>query len=1478
MLRRKRNLKIIRLKKIYSILISLIFIINLYSFQTNIKSSAESNNLEKNTKVSESILWRVGSGLEGEITTEIKIGDLNNDKIEDSILVGTENAIWLLNLETGSVIIKYYTKAEVSSISFIKDADRDGKKDVIFSTLSQKEPNIILLSSENGNIIWEFEPIAEVFTEYQGFQKRETKTWCISIIKNARGEENVLVSSWKFIYLLDGKTGSEIWKFKGNDDIWTCSGIADLNDDKNTDVIAGSQDGDVYFLDGITGKEIWHRDLTKSYKLRGHDSEEGNVIDLNVWNVLEIEDIDSDGLHDIVVTSENGYVYLLSGKNGKEIWKFKALELKKVEDEVGFDNFNFFNIKAQIVGDMDGDEKDDIVIYKRTTQSTSVSFMEDEGYEIQILSSNPKKNIENREILEITNTDDYVLDKVKYIYGDMDFNNDGLIDLVIPLNGKEYRSKINFFTNVKEKNVNNTLFEFSYDVISQVKIVKEKFMVLATSNGIMLVNYKTGKIIWDRISYDDLEIIEFSDINKDGFSDLLFVEYLHYDYKIKRLSTIDKKTGREFWNYSVSLNDLENSSLNTITIIPDISGDGIDEIGTYIRHYNKFFSDWEYEITHNLSVILINGKNGKEIWNVPPTPYDYYTDWRNKEYDIINKNIQTIEYVQDIDGDNSLDIVLGGDEMSIYFLNGKNGSLIQHYSQKFPDENENMQDIYFRAFENYSWKYEWISNLDGKINKKNESEFSSTISIGKHEIMLIVTDKNNEKLSDKKVFNLTTYSPDTHFWNVDFNGNWTWEDDYAISTTTSEVLFFKFHDRFLGTIDFGDGNINENIFGYGDYAIIEHVYNNPGTYFIKMNNTYGYTDKEIKIQKVIIRENDQPMAEIGVSVYENHEINNNSQFDGIVGRNIEFHSDSKPTVNDKGNGEYIENVSWDLGDGTISFEEHPIHIYNKTGIYNVKLTVKNSIGKTDTDEMTVIVRNASQPIAHIHEPNVNHFNAHYVGRGNSFGKRIEKIPHSLNIKVLRNKNKEERFLFYGHDDSVLMSTDLQNEFWRGKNLWEVKLVDDRDGDGFSDILARGESEYYSIVGSKTGEVLIDISKLFYDEADYEYRNYIIENFDDYLVDLNDDGIEDLVYYSQMDRPLISAFDSKNKKELWTFNKIEEKYWFDIPPMVSIEDVDGDDIKDFAVATQRTDNEKGGEIWIISGKTGKEINKLIFEKQKNFEEWIRIIPIGIININDVNGDEKQDFAIMRNTNDGGVLEFLDSTNAQIIRSFPINYGKIINNVDINDDKKSDLLLSTDINVFCLNSAFEIEILEPQSGNLKSDKLFLKWDIKDMECEVIVDDISYGFFDNGETKLTLSSGKHEIKVKIYDEFGGSVSDVINVKISEKKIVKVINYLGLGTLIAVIVINIILPKIKKRNRKIEMDKRRKNKKNDFNEKDVKKDVKKDDLKKEDLSKKSFEKDDLKNDEFKKNDFINIEFENEDLIKDDLKIEGDSNVRNHD
>ncbi|MCD6448853.1 MAG: PKD domain-containing protein, partial [Thermoplasmata archaeon] len=153
----------------------------------------------------------------------------------------------------------------------------------------------------------------------------------------------------------------------------------------------------------------------------------------------------------------------------------------------------------------------------------------------------------------------------------------------------------------------------------------------------------------------------------------------------------------------------------------------------------------------------------------------------------------------------------------------------------------------------------------------------------------------------------------------------------------------------LDTITFADASTDEDgsivawLWEFGDGTTSNeqnpsHKYADNGTYVVKLTVT---DDKgaTATVQKIIEVTNVAPVAKFTYKpdkpkVREEIEFNSSLSFD------------------DDGN---IVNYTWDFGDGNISYEANPVHVYEKAGTYNVTLTVTDNDGATHTTTLSVTV-------------------------------------------------------------------------------------------------------------------------------------------------------------------------------------------------------------------------------------------------------------------------------------------------------------------------------------------------------------------------------------------------------------------------------------------------------------------------------------------------------------------------------------------
>ncbi len=141
------------------------------------------------------------------------------------------------------------------------------------------------------------------------------------------------------------------------------------------------------------------------------------------------------------------------------------------------------------------------------------------------------------------------------------------------------------------------------------------------------------------------------------------------------------------------------------------------------------------------------------------------------------------------------------------------------------------------------------------------------------------------------------------------------------------------------------GTINSVNWNFGDGSTStqlnpSHLYQNPGKYIVKHIIISSLSCEDIKYDTITV--DSLPKANFKYS-------------NKCLGDTTFFTNLSLP------NSDSINSVVWDFGDGSSSVLIHPVHLFQNTGNYNVKLSVYNSNNcKKDT---TIIVKVFANPIA-----------------------------------------------------------------------------------------------------------------------------------------------------------------------------------------------------------------------------------------------------------------------------------------------------------------------------------------------------------------------------------------------------------------------------------------------------------------------------------------------------------------------------------
>jgi ribosomal protein L37AE/L43A len=669
-----------------------------------------------------SVLWQTIGGMTGGITTEIKLVDQTNAGTPNTVLVGTDGGAMAIDLLTGEVYTRYTTLDSVISITDIGDIDSGGRTDFVITTRNQQTPNVIAVSTETGGKLWEFKPIMDAFTEEDGLIDAETISWCAASIPSGSGKD-VIVSSWKMVYRLSGENGDVLWTFTGGNDIWNVVAAADVTGDNKNDVLAGSQDGDIHLLNGETGNEVWGHDLTEIYekvidldpKSKGDEGETVDIkIDLSLWSILTIEDVNSDNVPDVVVSSEDGFITLMSGDGGVIIWS-KKITLQNqpnvdMENNVGIQSgidhpLNFFNPRIKTIEDFDGDGLRDILVmginrdYSGTAKIISSSLTGVRTRQGKDRDPGGKTDPEdNDEIVELdqenilfntTGTDAIDIPVLWSTEALVNWNGNGNYSLVIP-----HKNEIKLVdTETKELEPffdhpildNAWLGNFQLEFFNNPDGSQGQLMILTLgTSGLLVVDPLAQEVLWDVNNMESVEVQDISDITDDGAGDLVILSSLGSNSHVRTLQAVDRVTGEELWKHTVSLADLPTKGARDISMESDFTGDGKIDILAYRQ---SDVPDDLLEMGNHTFVFVIDGADGSLAWEAPVSSQLFFNSSLNASqglyeyWNLVNRRIASLEPGSDLSGDGIPDIFVGGQGGNVYLLDGADGSQLWNMTQ-----------------------------------------------------------------------------------------------------------------------------------------------------------------------------------------------------------------------------------------------------------------------------------------------------------------------------------------------------------------------------------------------------------------------------------------------------------------------------------------------------------------------------------------------------------------------------------------------------------------------------------------------------------------------------------------------------------------------------------------------------------------------------------------------------------------------------
>jgi len=255
------------------------------------------------------------------------------------------------------------------------------------------------------------------------------------------------------------------------------------------------------------------------------------------------------------------------------------------------------------------------------------------------------------------------------------------------------------------------------------------------------------------------------------------------------------------------------------------------------------------------------------------------------------------------------------------------------YSPEVPVEDE-IVEFTDQSTETDGEILEWSWSFGDGSTSEEQNPIHAYTEPGSYTVELTVIDDND--LTDSKEMKITVEELEEPSAEFDFSPKEPVEDETI---------------EFIDKSNSPDGDIVEWSWSFGDGATSDeqnptHTYAEHGIYTIELtvvddNELSDSVDKEI-----IVEELEEPIADFSYSP----EV-------PVEDEVVEFTDQSTET-----DGEIIK-WSWDFGDGSISEEQNPSHIYTEPGNYMVELTVIDGNDLTDSTEKEIIVEELEEPIA-----------------------------------------------------------------------------------------------------------------------------------------------------------------------------------------------------------------------------------------------------------------------------------------------------------------------------------------------------------------------------------------------------------------------------------------------------------------------------------------------------------------------------------
>ncbi len=559
------------------------------------------------------LLWKFSGGVLGSRwSCDPRIWEFTGSG-EKLIALGTDAGLAVIDVQ-GRLNLSYATVGPVLDAELLGDLNDDNMEDIAVVIDDQTHPNVVAISSRSCQELWYFTPTVDAVDPATfELEAVTTQSWDVLSVGDINGDGigDLCVSSWYQIFLLSGRTGAVIWSsvhsFK--DDAWKVVLIPNYDLAGRDLLLGGSEDGQVIAYDAETGNIRW-KFQTKSVinYYRDGSQVKSRLTPNSIDDLCVTQDANFDGVSDVLVTSEDGFIRLLSGVTGgllssKEIFQVvpnpSSNPLSNVPDTSPFTAeariFKDFGLKIIKAPDINSDGHIEYFLTARGLYNyndfCNEIYLISVGVSISILGSFHSNQPPNQLLYSIgcvKNASDipvYFLLSSPGIYASASLYNSSLLDLLLNnIDWSEGSTGV-----MTEEDLAPTSHILSMGDLTGDNVAE---LLVLTQRGIFgIFNTAVSQMIWSRKIHSlHTSAMPVSDLNSDGISDLVFkhigrsqIAWDPFNDRdvIVDLVAVDGHNGSVLWRYSMPSFTIYDG-LQDLQIVDDITGDGITDFVTWI--------------------------------------------------------------------------------------------------------------------------------------------------------------------------------------------------------------------------------------------------------------------------------------------------------------------------------------------------------------------------------------------------------------------------------------------------------------------------------------------------------------------------------------------------------------------------------------------------------------------------------------------------------------------------------------------------------------------------------------------------------------------------------------------------------------------------------------------------------------------------------------------------------------------------------